>query len=131
MVQEIHLHSWQTSTQNEQLPTRRTHTRMDDQKKDHIDPERPSQSNCPKKLQTHNLHTYDMENNNCTNKGRDLLLANYQKTWKVELTEGKSLAEAKIQRSIFQRDSQSELLFIIAMMSLDHILKKCTARYRQ
>ena len=39
------------------------------------------------------------------------------KTWRVELTAGgRRLAEAKIQRSIFQGDALSPLLFIIAMM---------------
>ena len=53
------------------------------------------------------------------------------KTWRVELTAGgRSLAEAKIQRGIFQGDVQSPLLFIIAMMPLNHILRKCTARYK-
>ena len=53
------------------------------------------------------------------------------KTWRVELTVGgRSLAEAKIQRSIFQRDTISPLLFIIAMMPLNHILRKCTAGYK-
>ena len=53
------------------------------------------------------------------------------KTWKVELTTGgRSLAEAKIQRGIFQRDALSLLLFIIAMMSLNHILGKCTSGYK-
>ena len=35
----------------------------------------------------------------------------------------------KIQRGIFQGDALSSLLFIIAMMSLNHILRKCTAGY--
>ena len=53
------------------------------------------------------------------------------KTWRVELTAGgKSLAETKIQRGIFQGDALSPLLFIIAMMSLNHILRKCTAKYK-
>ena len=53
------------------------------------------------------------------------------KTWKVELTAvGRSLAEVKVQRSIFQGDSLSPLLFIIAMMPLYHILRKCTAGYK-
>ena len=50
---------------------------------------------------------------------------------RIELTAGgRSLAEAKIQRGIFQGDALSPLLFIIAMMPLDHKLKKCVARYK-
>ena len=53
------------------------------------------------------------------------------KKWRVELTaEGKSLAETNIQRGIFQGDAQSPQLFVIAMMPLNHILRKCTARYK-
>ena len=53
------------------------------------------------------------------------------KTWRVELTAGRrSLAETKIQRGIFQGDSLSSLLFIIAMMPLNHKLRKCTAGYK-
>ena len=53
------------------------------------------------------------------------------KTRSVELTEGgRSLAEAKIQRGIFQGDALSPLLFKIAMMPLNHILKNCTAGYK-
>ena len=53
------------------------------------------------------------------------------KTWRVELTAGgRSLAEINIQRGIFQGDAQSPLLFIIAMMPLNHILRKCTAEYK-
>ena len=49
-------------------------------------------------------------------------------TWRVELTaEGRSLAETKIQRGIFQGDALSSLLFIIAMMPRKHIVRKCTA----
>ena len=39
---------------------------MDDQRKDHIDPERPTQRNRPKQLQTNNVLTYDVENTNVT-----------------------------------------------------------------
>ena len=53
------------------------------------------------------------------------------KTWRVELTaREKSFAETKIQRGIFQGDALSQLLFIIAMMPLNHILRKCTAGYK-
>ena len=53
------------------------------------------------------------------------------KTWKVELTSGgRSIAETKIQIGIFQGDALSPLLFIIAMMPLNHILRKCAAGYK-
>ena len=53
------------------------------------------------------------------------------KNGRVELTAGgKSLAETKIQRGIFQGDALAPLLFIIAMMPLNHILRKCRARYK-
>ena len=53
------------------------------------------------------------------------------KTLKVELTAGgRSLAEAKVQRGIFQEDALSPLPFITAMMSLNHILRKGTAGYK-
>ena len=46
------------------------------------------------------------------------------KTRRVYLT-----AEAKIQKGIFQGNALSPLLFIIMMMSLNYILRKCTAGY--
>ena len=53
------------------------------------------------------------------------------KTCREELTAGgKSLAEAKIQRGIFQGDALSALLLIIALMPFNHILRKCTAEYK-
>ena len=51
------------------------------------------------------------------------------KTWRVELTAGgRKLAETKIQRGEFQGNTLSPLLFIIAMMPLNHILKKMHSR---
>ena len=53
------------------------------------------------------------------------------KTWRVELTPGvKSLAEAKMQSGIFQGDALPPLLFVIVMIPLNHILRKCTAEYK-
>ena len=52
-------------------------------------------------------------------------------TWRVELIAGgRSLAETKIQGGIFQGDTQSPLLLIIAMMPLNHKLRKCTAGFK-
>ena len=52
-------------------------------------------------------------------------------TWRAELTAGgKSLVHVKIQRGIFQGDALSPLLFVIAMMPLNHILRKCTTGYK-
>ena len=52
-------------------------------------------------------------------------------TWRVELTAGgKGLAEVKIQRGIFEGDALLPLLCVIAMMPLNHILRKCTAGYK-
>ena len=53
------------------------------------------------------------------------------KTWRVGLTAGgRRLAEIKIQRGIFLGNALSPFLFIIAMMPLNHILRKCTAGYK-
>ena len=52
-------------------------------------------------------------------------------TWKVELTLGaKSLREVKIWRDMFQGDALSPLLFVIAMMPLKYIFRKCTTGYK-
>ena len=54
-----------------------------------------------------------------------------RKTCRVELTAGgRTLAEAKIQRGIFQGDALSPLLFVIYTMQLNHILRKCTAGFK-
>ena len=53
------------------------------------------------------------------------------KNWRVELTVGRnSLAEMKIPRGIFQGDALSPLLFVIAIMPLNPILRKCTGGYK-
>ena len=49
------------------------------------------------------------------------------KKWKVELiTRGKTLTELEIQRGIFQGDARSPLLFVIAMVPFNYILRKYT-----
>ena len=44
--------------------------------------------------------------------------------------EGKSITEVKNQTGIFQGEAQSTLLFVIAMIPLNHILKKFTGGYK-
>ena len=63
-------------TRNEQMSTRSPCTRMEDQRKDCIDPKGPSTKNRLEQLQTYNVPTYDAENTNGTIKERDLFLAN-------------------------------------------------------
>ena len=61
----------------------------------------------------------------------ELFIEKTMRNWIVELTAGgQSLAEVKIQRGIFQKDALSPLLFVISMMPLNHILRKCTAGYK-
>ena len=53
------------------------------------------------------------------------------KNLKVEMTAGgKSLAEVKTQGGIFQRNVLSPLLFVIAIMPINHLLRKCTGEYK-
>ena len=52
------------------------------------------------------------------------------KNWRVELTAGgKTLAEVKIQRDIFLGNDLLPLLFVIAMIPVKQLLRKCTGRY--
>ena len=58
-------------------------------------------------------------------------IENTMQTWRVELTAGgRSSAETKTQRGILQGEALSPLLFIIAMMPLNHILRKCTRGHK-
>ena len=58
---------------------------------------------------------------------RESFMVKTRKTWRGELTAGlRSLAETNIQIGILQEDAVSPLLFTIAMMPLNHILRICT-----
>ena len=53
-----------------------------------------------------------------------------KKNWKVQLTvEGKTFSKLKIQKGIFQGDVLSPLLFVIAMMPLNHNMKGTTINH--
>ena len=59
------------------------------------------------------------------------LIEKTMKNWRVKLTAGgKSLAETKIPREIFQGEALTPILFIIAMTLLNHIPRKCSAGYK-
>ena len=59
------------------------------------------------------------------------LIEKTMKIWRMELIAGgRCFTEAKIQRGIFQGDALSPLQFVIAIMPLNHILRKCTAGYK-
>ena len=55
---------------------RSTSNKINDQRKDHIDPKGHKQRNCSKRLQTHNLPTDDVEKINSTKKGSGLQITN-------------------------------------------------------
>ena len=58
-------------------------------------------------------------------------IENTMENWRVELTAGgKTIAEMKIQRGIFQGDALSPLLNTIAMTPPSHILRKSTSGYK-
>ena len=58
------------------------------------------------------------------------LLVNSMEKWRVMLCVGNSeLGEVDIKRGIFQRDSSSPLVFILALTPLSLILKKAKATY--
>ena len=52
------------------------------------------------------------------------------KNWKLELTSGRErLGEVKINRSIFQRDSLSPIVFVRTLMPLSILLRDIKAGY--
>ena len=58
------------------------------------------------------------------------LLVNSMEKWKVMLCSGNSeLGEVKIKRGIFQGDSLSALVFVLALIPLSLILRKGKAAY--
>ena len=58
-------------------------------------------------------------------------LRNTMPNWKTELTSsGKKLAEVNIRRGIFQGDSLSPLLFVVAMIPMTRVLQKMEVGYQ-
>ena len=58
------------------------------------------------------------------------LVRNSMNSWKIELSSGReTLAQVNIRRGIFQGDSFSPLLFVIALIPLALILRKCKNGY--
>ena len=59
------------------------------------------------------------------------LLVNSMEKWKVMLCSGNSeLGEVEIKRGIFQEDSLSPLVFVLALTPLSLILRKAKAAYK-
>ena len=85
---------------------------MDNQRKDNIDPKRPSQKDRPQQLPTYNVPTYDVENTNSTNKWRDLLLADKLQIvpWRTErmLQRIQRHWRTTLHRSIYPHREQDE-----------------------
>ena len=52
------------------------------------------------------------------------------KSWIVKFLGEPTVTQIKIRRVIFQRDTLSLLLFVIAMMPVNYILRKYTGGYR-
>ena len=92
---------------------------MDEERKDYPDPKNTLNRNrC--QLQTHNVPTDYVENTKFI-----------ENPWRVELIAGeKSLTEVKIQRWIFWGDVLTLLLFAIARMPLNRMIKKSTEGYK-
>ena len=58
------------------------------------------------------------------------LLQNSMNTWRTDLTSGKSVfEEVRIKRGIFQGDSLSPLLFVLALIPLTLILRDVKAGF--
>ena len=54
----------------------------------------------------------------------------HRKKWRKELDERKNVPEVKILTSIFQEVVFSPLQFVITIMPLNQIFKKCKGRYK-
>ena len=57
-------------------------------------------------------------------------IKNTKENWSRFYSRRKKLNRVKIPRGIFQRDALSTLLFVIAMIPLNHILRKCSGGYK-
>ena len=58
------------------------------------------------------------------------LLTNSMKTWRTELTDcGESLGDVQIKREIFQGDSLSPLLFVLALTPMSMVLRNVCHGY--
>ena len=69
------------------------------------------------------LKMYDIRSNKVYRRNHEKLESGNDSRRKI-------LAEVKIQEGIFKRDVLSPLLFVIVLMLLNHILRKCTGGYK-